>query len=67
MNWNSVIFTDETTIVLNKYKRKYLSLSRSKKVIRVVKHPPKIHLWSFFHQKDLVLSIFSLAYSIVQK
>ena len=51
MNWNSVIFTDETTVVLKKYKRKYWSISRSKKVIRVVKHPPKIHLWSCFSSK----------------
>ena len=55
MNWNSVIFTDETTVVLKKYKRKYWSISRSKKVIRVVKHPPKIHLWSCFSSKGFLI------------
>ena len=47
-DWNSVIFTEETTFELKKYKRKYWGTARHKKVLRVVKHPPKIHVWGCF-------------------
>ncbi len=67
MNWNSVIFTEETGSVLKKYKNEYCNISRAKKVIRVVKHPPKIHLWNCFSSKDLMLYIFSLVYLILKK
>ena len=47
-DWNSVIFTDESTFVLKKYKRKFCGTFRMKKIIRTIKHSPKIHLWGCF-------------------
>ena len=47
-DWNSVIFTDESTFVLKKYKRKFWDNSRMKRIIRTIKHPPKIHVCGCF-------------------
>ena len=47
-DWNSVIFTDESTFILKKYKRKFWGTSKMKRIIRTIKHPPKIHVSGCF-------------------
>jgi hypothetical protein len=47
-DWNKVIFSDETTFWLKPTKRRYWARGRTRKVVRVVKHPQKIHVWGCF-------------------
>ena len=51
MNWDNVVFTDETTFNLNPYKQKYWSRGRRIKFIRRFRHPQKIHLWGCFSSR----------------
>lgn len=48
IDWDDVIFSDETTFKCTRYKRKYWANSGAKKFISRVKHPPKIHVWGCF-------------------
>ena len=66
-DWNSVIFTDETTFELKKYKRKYWGTARHKKVLRVVKHPPKFMFGDVFLGMDLESYIFLPGHSMPKK
>ena len=51
MDWDQVIFSDETTLYLNLTKRWVWNLPGGKKVIRTVKHPIKVNLWGCFSSK----------------
>jgi transposase len=48
VDWNYVIFSDESTFTLKGYNRKYWHKRGSRKVLRVIKHAPKIHVWGCF-------------------
>jgi len=48
MDWNRVIFSDETTIRLNQLKRCVWNLPGRRKVSRTVKHPVKVNVWGCF-------------------
>lgn len=48
IDWNKVIFSDETTFWLKPTKRRYWTRGSTRKVVRVVKHPQKIHVWGCF-------------------
>lgn len=47
-DWNKVVFTDESTFLLNQPVKKVWNFSRRKKIIRTVKHPLKVHVWGCF-------------------
>ena len=51
MDWNQVIFTDETTVHLNCVKGMVWNLPGKKKVVRTVKHPVKVNVWGCFSSK----------------
>ena len=51
MDWDQVIFSDETTIRLNSVKGMFWNLPGKKKVIRTVKHPLKVNVWGCFSSK----------------
>ena len=44
-DWDSVIFSDETTFQLFTYSKKVWRFGYLGKIRRKVKHPPKIHVW----------------------
>ena len=44
IDWNKVIFSDESSFVLKRIKKKYWSRGINKKKFLVVKHPQKIHV-----------------------
>jgi transposase len=48
MDWNQVIFSDETTVRLNSVKGLVWNLPGKKKVVRTVKHPIKVNVWGCF-------------------
>jgi transposase len=50
-DWNQVIFSDETTVYLNKAKGRVWNLPGKKKVARTVKHPTKVNVWGCFSSK----------------
>jgi hypothetical protein len=50
-DWQKVIFTDETTIVLNQHPTRVWQKRGAKKVSRTVKHPAKVHVWGCFSSK----------------
>ena len=57
-NWNSVLFTDESTFQLSANPEKMWMRRRKKLFVRRVKHPQKIHAWGSFSNSgfgDLVL------------
>jgi transposase len=43
--WDMVLFTDESTINLNMKRKKVWQRPGKRMVIRVVKHPVKVHIW----------------------
>ena len=45
VDWNKVVFSDESTFILKAYKKKYWSIGIHRKIFRVLKHPKKIHIW----------------------
>jgi hypothetical protein len=47
-DWNKVVFTDESTFLLNQPTRKVWNFPWKKKIIRTVKHPSKVHVWGCF-------------------
>ncbi|CAF1518427.1 unnamed protein product [Adineta ricciae] len=51
MDWNEVIFSDETTICLNSVKGLVWNLPGKKKVVRTVKYPIKVNVWGCFSSK----------------
>lgn len=51
IDWNKVIFSDESSFVLKGLKKKYWSRDVHRKIFRVVKHPQKIHVWGCFCSK----------------
>ena len=48
VDWNRIVFTDETTVRLNQLKRCVWNLPRKRKVFRTVKYPVKVNLWGCF-------------------
>lgn len=48
IDWNKVVFSDESTFELNPKRRLYWSKGRNRVVKRIVKHPQKIHVWACF-------------------
>ena len=44
LDWNDVIFTDETILKCTRYKRRYWGYCGARKI----KHPPKIYIWGCF-------------------
>ena len=50
-NWDRVIFTDEKTFELCRGVRKVWRFPTSSKVVRRVKHPPKLHVWGCFSKR----------------
>lgn len=50
-NWNQVIFSDETTVFLNRVKGRVWNVRGKKKVVRVVQHPIKVNVWACFSSK----------------
>ena len=48
VNWNRIVFTDETTLRLNQLKRCVWNLPGKRKVFRTVKYPVKVNLWGCF-------------------
>ena len=51
IDWNQVIFSDETTICLNSVKGLIWNLPGKKKVVRTVKYPIKMSVWGCFSSK----------------
>ena len=51
IDWNQVIFSDETTIRLNSVKGLVWNFPEKKKVVRTVKHPIKVNVWGCFSSK----------------
>ena len=51
IDWKKVIFSDESSFVLKRIKKKYWSRGINRKIFRVVKHPQKIHVWGCFCSK----------------
>lgn len=51
IDWNKVIFSDESSFVLKGIKKKYWSRGINRKIFHVVKHPQKIHVWGCFCSK----------------
>jgi transposase len=47
-DWRKVIFTDESTFLLNQPVGKVWNFPGRKKVVRTVKHPAKVHAWACF-------------------
>ena len=47
MDWNNVVFSYESTFSLTQYKKRYWTKG-TKKILRRVKHPQKIHAWGCF-------------------
>ena len=48
MDWNRIIFSDETTVRLNQLKRCVWNLPGKRKVFRTVKYPIKMNIWGCF-------------------
>ena len=48
MDWNRIIFSDETTVRLNQLKRCVWNLLGNRKVFRTVKYPMKVNIWECF-------------------
>ena len=48
-NWDQVIFSDETTVFLNrvKVKGRVWNFPGRKKVVRTVSHPIKVNVWGW--------------------
>lgn len=51
IDWNQVLFTDESTFKLNQYRRRVWRFPWKKKIVRTVKHPVKVHVWGSFSSK----------------
>ncbi|CAF1514028.1 unnamed protein product [Adineta ricciae] len=51
MEWDEVIFSDETTIRLNSVKGLVWNLPGKKKFVRTVKYPIKVNVWGCFSSK----------------
>ena len=51
MNWDQVIYSDETTVHLNFVKGLVWNLPGKKKVVRTVKHPIKVNVWGCFSSR----------------
>ena len=49
-NWDEVIFSDETTVFLNRVKGCVWNLPGRKKVIHTVSCPIKVNVWVFFER-----------------
>ena len=47
-DWNSVIFTDESTFRLNQRLKKAWQFVGARKITHSVKHPLKVHVWGCF-------------------
>lgn len=47
-DWDSVIFTDESTFRLNQRLKKAWQFVGARKITRSVKHPLKVHVWGCF-------------------
>jgi transposase len=50
-DWNTVLFTDESTININMRKKRVWQRPGKRTVIRVVKHPVKVHIWGCVSSK----------------
>ena len=48
MDWSQVVFTDETTIVLNRPPSRVWQQRGARKPVWTTKHPLKLHLWGCF-------------------
>ncbi|CAF3372163.1 unnamed protein product [Rotaria socialis] len=48
IDWNRIIFSDETTVRLNQLKRCVWNLPGKRKVFRTVKYPIKVNIWGCF-------------------
>ena len=48
MDWNRIIFSDETTVRLNQLKRCVCNLPGKRKVFRTVEYPIKVNIWGCF-------------------
>ncbi len=58
MDWNWIIFTDESTIKLNQNTRRLWQFPLKRKVTRSVKHPLKVHVWGCFSAQGFGSIIF---------
>ena len=47
-DWSQVMFTDETTVFLNRVTTKAWQFPGAKKVLRTIAHPLKVHIWGCF-------------------
>jgi transposase len=50
-NWDNVVFTDEKTFELHRGGKKVWRLPGTTKIVRKVKHPPKLHVWGCFSKR----------------
>jgi len=57
--WDQVIFSDETTMLLNQVKWRVWNLPDKKKGVRNVKHSEKVNVWIVFRAKALEASFAS--------
>jgi hypothetical protein len=48
-DWSQVIFTDETTVFLNRVVTKAWQFPLRRKVLRTIAHPLKVHIWGCFN------------------
>lgn len=51
MDWNQVVFTDETTVVLNKPPSRLWQRPGARVPVWTIKHPLKLHIWGCFSSK----------------
>jgi len=51
MDWRQVVFTDETTIVLDRPPSRIWQQRGARKPVWTIKHPLKLHLWGCFSAK----------------
>ena len=52
VDWNRIVFTDETTVRLNQLKRCVRNVPGKRKVFRTMKYPEKVNLWGCFPCND---------------
>jgi len=50
-SWDNIIFSDETTIRLNVYRKKVWHRAGRRVVVRTVKHPAKLNIWGCMSSK----------------
>ncbi|CAF4840827.1 unnamed protein product, partial [Rotaria sp. Silwood1] len=54
VNWNQVVFTDETSFYMKQVIRRVWKKRGENYYVSTIKHPIKIHAWGYFNKKGFV-------------